>query len=147
MRAVVLLLLVAFASARKYEKREIAGILRRAEMDGYQGVSLAASSHFFPGMCLIEHESQYESEAKGPKNDDGSTDYGIFQINNNFWCKDPNFDGRANGCGVSCSELVRDINKSINCAKKVVKQQGIGAWMAWVSHCKGKDLSPYVLGI
>ncbi|XP_062410857.1 uncharacterized protein LOC134101272 [Sardina pilchardus] len=144
MRAVVLLLLlVAFASAKRYGKGEIANILRRAGMDGFQGISLAN------WMCLIEHESQYDSEAKNPYNSDGSTDYGIFQINNRFWCKDPNFRGDGNGCGVSCSDLVRDINTSINCAKTVVSQSrdGIGAWVAWRNKCQGKDLSSYVRGI
>lgn len=37
----LLLLVAAVASAKEYGRRELAGILRNAGMDGYKGVSLA----------------------------------------------------------------------------------------------------------
>ena len=41
MRAIVLLLLVAAASAKVYDHCELARTLKDAGMDGYRGVSLA----------------------------------------------------------------------------------------------------------
>nr|XP_036848427.1 lysozyme C, milk isozyme-like [Manis javanica] len=38
-----------------------------------------------------------------------------------------------------------NISDDISCAKRVVKDpNGMSAWVAWVKHCKGKDLSTYL---
>ena len=50
-------------------------------------------------MCLVKHESSYNSRTKGPRNKNGSYDYGIFQINDKYWCK----VGSAGGdCNIDC---------------------------------------------
>lgn len=36
--------------------------------------------------CLVKHESAYNSKAKGPQNKNKSFDWGIFQINDKYWC-------------------------------------------------------------
>lgn len=50
--------------------------------------------------CLVKHESSYNSRTRGPKNSNGSYDYGIFQINDKYWCK----VGKPGGdCNIDCN--------------------------------------------
>lgn len=57
---------------------------------------------FVVGICLAFYESSFNTNAVGPKNYDGSRDYGIFQINSRWWCT--NGAGKsANGCRISCN--------------------------------------------
>ncbi|KAG5272687.1 hypothetical protein AALO_G00168260 [Alosa alosa] len=141
MRAVVLLLLVAVASAKVYDHCELARTLKAAGMDGYRGVSLA------DWVCLSKWESSYNTQATN-KNTDGSTDYGIFQINSKWWCNDGKTPRAKNACNINCDALLTDnIQTAITCAKRVVRDpNGIRAWVAWRNHCQGQDLTPYLAG-
>ncbi|XP_031433021.1 lysozyme C II-like [Clupea harengus] len=141
MRAVVFLLLVAAASAKVYDHCELARTLKDAGMDGYRGVSLA------DWVCLSKWESSYNTEAIN-HNTDGSTDYGIFQINSKWWCNDGATPGAKNACNINCSALQTDnIQTAITCAKRVVRDpNGIRAWVAWRKHCQNQDLRPYLAG-
>ncbi|XP_049908341.1 lysozyme C [Epinephelus moara] len=141
MRGLVFLLLVALASAKVYERCEWARLLKANGMDGYHGNSLA------DWVCLSQWESGYSTTVTN-HNRDGSTDYGIFQINSRWWCEDGHTSRSANACSISCSELLTDdVSKAINCAKRVVRDpNGIRAWVAWRLHCEGRDLSSYVAG-
>nr|XP_032828211.1 lysozyme C-1/C-2-like [Petromyzon marinus] len=95
-------------------------------------------------MCLAFAESSYNTAATHP-NPNGSTDYGIFQINSKWWC-DNGTKGH-NACKIKCSELLgSDITESVTCAKLVLKEQGLEAWDGWKAKCRGKDLSAYVQG-
>jgi lysozyme C len=50
-------------------------------------------------MCLVKHESSFNSGVKGGPNSDGSYDYGIFQINSRYWCR----PGKRGGeCNIEC---------------------------------------------
>nr|Q9DD65.1 RecName: Full=Lysozyme C; AltName: Full=1,4-beta-N-acetylmuramidase C; Flags: Precursor [Paralichthys olivaceus]BAB17215.1 chicken-type lysozyme [Paralichthys olivaceus]BAB18249.1 c-type lysozyme [Paralichthys olivaceus] len=140
MRTLVVLLLVAVANARVYERCEWARLLRNQGMDGYRGISLAN------WVCLTEWESHYNTRATN-HNTDGSTDYGIFQINSRWWCNDSQTP-TSNACNIRCSELLTDdVIVAIKCAKRVVRDpNGIGAWVAWRQHCQGQDLSSYLAG-
>ena len=140
MRSLVFLLLVALASAKVYERCEFARALKSNGMDGYYGISLAN------WVCLSKWESSYNTRAIN-HNTDGSTDYGIFQINSRWWCNDGLIPSK-NACAISCRELLTDdISVAINCAKRVVRDpNGIAAWVAWVSNSKNRDLSSYVSG-
>ncbi|XP_034753053.1 lysozyme C-like [Etheostoma cragini] len=138
MRCYVFLLFVALANAKVYTRCEWARVLKAYKMDGYGGISLAN------WVCLSRHESSYNTAAIN-KNRDGSTDYGIFQINSRWWCN----DGRtrtSNACNINCSELLtNNVRVAINCAKRVVMDpNGIGAWVAWLNHCRGRDLTSFV---
>uniref|UniRef100_A0AAV2LP60 lysozyme n=1 Tax=Knipowitschia caucasica TaxID=637954 RepID=A0AAV2LP60_KNICA len=114
------------------------------------GVSLA------DWVCLIENESRYNTRATN-KNKDGSTDYGLFQINSKYWCLDGgvsrangcniNCQGvsRANGCNIDCQELFQ-LGEAVSCAKRVVQDpNGIRAWVGWVKNCD-RDLSHFLDG-
>jgi len=91
--------------------------------------------------CIAEHESSYRTEVVGPPNSDGSNDYGIFQINDLYWCQPPSGKFSHNGCGLSCNDLLTDdISRSVRCAQTVLGQQGWPAWSTW-HFCSG-DLPP-----
>ncbi|KAG5671030.1 hypothetical protein PVAND_001248 [Polypedilum vanderplanki] len=88
--------------------------------------------------CLVQHESSYNSKAKGGPNKNGSYDYGIFQINSKYWCG----IGKVGGdCNLNCNSLLTDdISDDIRCAKIIYKRHNFSAWYGWVNHCKGKAL-------
>ncbi|KAM4615252.1 lysozyme C II-like [Polymixia lowei] len=141
MRSLVFFLLVAIAHAKVFDRCEWARVLKANGMDGYRGHSLAN------WVCLTKWESSYNTQATN-HNTDGSTDYGIFQINSRYWCEDYTTPRGRNVCGIQCSELLtNDVSIAIQCAKRVVRDpNGIGAWVAWRRHCENRDLSSYVAG-
>ncbi|KAM6902473.1 lysozyme C-like [Xenentodon cancila] len=140
MKSLLFLLLVAVASAIKFERCEWARLLKSQGMDGYRGYSLAN------WVCLTWWESNYNTNIIN-HNTDGSTDYGIFQINSRWWCDDGQIP-TSNACNIRCSEFLTDnIGVAINCAKRIVRDpNGIEAWVAWRVHCKNQDLRFYVAG-
>ncbi|XP_043825074.1 lysozyme C-like [Dromiciops gliroides] len=123
------------------ERCEFARRIKQLGMDGYHGISLAT------WVCLVEAESNFNTEATNYNPEDKSTDYGIYQINSHYWCNDGKTPDASNGCNVQCSELQEDdLIKATNCAKKIVDQQGIQAWVGWQRKCQGKDVSHYLYG-
>lgn len=38
-------------------------------------------------MCLVKHESNFEQTAINRQNNDASWDWGLFQINDRYWCR------------------------------------------------------------
>lgn len=59
----------------------------------------------FLGVCLVEYESTRNSTAKGGPNWDGSYDWGLFQINDRYWCR-PGYPGGV--CKITCeSKMIR----------------------------------------
>ncbi|XP_020845895.1 lysozyme C [Phascolarctos cinereus] len=125
---------------RKLERCDFARRIK-PYLDGYHGISLAN------WVCLARWESNFNTKATNYNPRDQSTDYGIFQINSHYWCNDGKTPNSFNKCGVHCSEVQDDtLDKAIQCAKKIVDEQGIGAWVAWRNKCKGKDVSKYLEG-
>lgn len=53
------------------------------------------------GVCLVESESSYRTDIVGPPNVDGSRDWGLFQINDRYWCQGQ-YAGSKNMCGKNC---------------------------------------------
>lgn len=91
----------------------------------------------FPGytiptmVCISKYESSYNCDAKN-KNTDGSSDYGLMQINSYYWCSgDPL--SKYNECKVACSSLY-NCQYNTNCAYIVWKQQGYTAWYGYQKH-------------
>ncbi|XP_054859658.1 lysozyme C, milk isozyme-like [Eublepharis macularius] len=137
----LLFLFVAVNEARVFGKCELARIFKQHGLDGYAGYSLGN------WVCLAYYESSYNSRTVGPRNSDGSRDYGIFQINSRWWCS--NGEGKtSNGCHTSCSSFTNDdITDDINCAKTIVRDPNkMGAWVAWKNRCRGTDLSKWTSG-
>ncbi|XP_077292783.1 lysozyme-like [Arctopsyche grandis] len=92
-------------------------------------------------VCLVESESTRNSTAKGGPNWDGSYDWGLFQINDYYWCK-VGYPGGV--CKISCESLLSDdISTSTKCVKTIYGIHGFDAWYGWKYRCQGNlpDLS------
>ena len=90
-------------------------------------------------VCISKYESSWNCGATN-KNTDGSTDYGLFEINSYYWCSgDPT--SKYNECGTSCSSLM-DCQKNTNCAYRVYKEQGFNAWYGYKYHKSECDSYP-----
>jgi len=82
-------------------------------------------------VCISKYESSFNCDATN-KNSDGSTDYGLMQINSYYWCSgDPL--SKYNECKMSCSSLF-DCQNNAKCAYTVWKQQGYNAWYGYKYH-------------
>lgn len=82
-------------------------------------------------VCTSKYESSYNCDATN-KNTDGSTDYGLMQINSYYWCSgDPM--SKYNECKIACSSLF-NCQYNTNCAYIVWKQQGYTAWYGYQKH-------------
>ncbi|OWR44725.1 lysozyme II [Danaus plexippus plexippus] len=87
-------------------------------------------------VCLVEHESGRNTSKIGKVNKNGSRDYGLFQINDKYWCSNTSSKGK--DCNVTCAEVSQDdITKAATCAKKIFKRHGFNAWYGWKNHCQG----------
>uniref|UniRef100_A0A182PRC9 Lysozyme n=1 Tax=Anopheles epiroticus TaxID=199890 RepID=A0A182PRC9_9DIPT len=114
--------------AKKFGKCELAKALAN------NGIAKASLPDW---ICLVQNESAFSTSATN-KNKNGSTDYGIFQINNKYWC-DSGYG--SNDCKIACSSLLNDdITDDIKCAKLIHKRHGFNAWYGWKNHCNGKTL-------
>ena len=81
--------------------------------------------------CISKYESSWNCKANN-KNTDGSTDYGLFEINSYYWCSgDPT--SKYNECNVPCTSLY-DCQKNTDCAYKVYREQGYNAWYGYQYH-------------
>lgn len=101
---------------------QVASYLRKS---GFPEYSIATM------ICISKYESSYNCDATN-KNTDGSTDYGLMQINSYYWCSgDPK--SKYNSCGTTCSSLF-NCQTNTNCAYTVWKQQGFTAWYGYKNH-------------
>ena len=82
-------------------------------------------------VCISKYESSYNCDATN-KNTDGSTDYGLMQINSYYWCSGDALS-KYNECKASCSSLF-NCQYNTNCAYIVWKQQGYTAWYGYQKH-------------
>ena len=90
-------------------------------------------------VCISKYESSWNCAASN-KNVDGSTDYGLFEINSYYWCSgDPT--SKYDECQTSCNSLF-DCQKNANCAYKVYKEQGFNAWYGYQYHKSECDSYP-----
>lgn len=82
-------------------------------------------------VCTSKYESSYNCDATH-KNTDGSSDYGLMQINSYYWCSGDALS-KYNSCGATCSSLL-NCQSNANCAYTVWKQQGYTAWYGYKNH-------------
>lgn len=82
-------------------------------------------------VCIAKWESSFNCGATN-HNNDGSTDYGLFEINSYYWCSG-DAKSKYDECNTSCSSLM-DCQKNTNCAYKVYKEQGYNAWYGYKAH-------------
>ncbi|XP_044726455.1 lysozyme-like [Chrysoperla carnea] len=92
-------------------------------------------------VCIAEHESHGNTSAIRGPGWDGSFDYGLFLLSDNYWC---NKGTPGKQCNVACESLLLDnVQASVDCAKVVYYYHGFTAWQSWYAFCNGKlpDLS------
>ncbi|XP_038188227.1 lysozyme-like protein 1 [Arvicola amphibius] len=128
------------AESKVYTRCKLAKIFVKAGLDNYGGFNLGN------WICMAYYESHYNTTVQKVL-EDGSTDYGIFQINSFTWCRNVRLQQK-NHCHVACSALITDdLTDAILCAKKIVKEtQGMNYWQGWKKHCEGKDMSEWKKG-
>ncbi|XP_013922289.1 PREDICTED: lysozyme C, milk isozyme-like [Thamnophis sirtalis] len=137
----LLFFLVVASEAKRLSQCELASLLKQQGMAGFAGVSLEN------WVCMVAHESSFDTQAMNRKNKNRSVDYGIFQINSHYWCND-NRGHSHNTCNKPCSDFLNDdIIDDIACAKRVVSDpKGMNAWEGWKNNCRGRDLSRWTQG-
>lgn len=88
-------------------------------------------------VCLIESESS-KNTSKVTNKANGSTSYGLFQINDREWCK----LGKAGGkCKKKCEDFTDDdIKDDSICAKYIQAELGFRNWEGWIRGCYGRTL-------
>lgn len=77
-------------------------------------VGVPARQHDFM-VCIARNESNFDPAAINDENDDGSTDYGLFQINSFYWPSDT-----AGGPCASSGKLTSSSLENAKCAKIVL---------------------------
>ncbi|KAJ6640865.1 Lysozyme S [Pseudolycoriella hygida] len=89
-------------------------------------------------ICIASHASNLNTSAVSIINPDGSTNYGIFQINNSYWCSPS-----GTGCGTTCLDLQdSDIRDDVECIRKIydihqkISGDGFDAWSSYKHHCQ-----------
>ncbi|XP_008047116.1 sperm acrosome-associated protein 5-like [Carlito syrichta] len=133
-------LMVATVDAKIYERCELAKKLEKAGLNSYKGYSIG------DWLCMAHYESGFDTSFVD-HNLDGSSDYGIFQLNSAWWC-DNGVTPTQNLCQMHCQDLLnRHILDDIMCAKRIIaSQSGMSAWNSWKEHCSGHDLSEWLKG-
>nr|BBE08151.1 C-type lysozyme [Plautia stali] len=122
--------IVATAYGRKLMKCELARQLL------WLGLS---TSEIPDWVCLIDAESHMQTDLITGPLSDGSSNYGLFQINNKRWCGEKD---RGGDCAVKCSQLAaKNIKRSIDCAMVIFKEMGgFSYWKGWRQNCQEKQL-------
>ncbi|XP_062534056.1 lysozyme-like [Armigeres subalbatus] len=133
--ALLMLLLVGalvLTEAKKFDKCSLAKALLA------QGFNKGDLRNW---VCLVQNESGMDTTKKN-NNRNGSTDWGLFQINDRYWCNPQDKSKKtSNECKTNCSEFLKDdISKASTCVKKIFKRHGFRAWYGWINRCEGKTL-------
>ncbi|XP_067848354.1 lysozyme C-1-like [Heptranchias perlo] len=120
-------ILLMVASAKIFEKCELARALKEGGLDGFKGYSLKE------WVCTAFYESTYNTGAINLNWNSGkilSVDCGLFQINSFWWCLDDETPVTKRNCGMSCSAFLDDdLTDDIQCAKSIVTlHPGMKAW-------------------
>lgn len=91
-------------------------------------------------ICIAQTLSSLNTAVQAPKNADGSSSHGLFQISDKYWC---DVNGNGNGCNIDCSELRdADISNDMQCVQKIFDEHqrlfgdGFHAWAPYEHHCK-----------
>ncbi|XP_072843191.2 sperm acrosome membrane-associated protein 3 [Pogona vitticeps] len=114
--------LVAKVYGKIFSRCELASVLKQWGMDGRQGYGLG------DWVCLAYFASTFNTAAV-VHNADGTSEYGIFQLNSRSWCADHHSQSE-NFCSMSCSDLLtNDIEDDVICLQKATaKAGGLKTW-------------------
>ncbi|XP_059620889.1 lysozyme c-1 [Phlebotomus argentipes] len=127
---VLLGLFLGLCDARRYDEcelaRELAQYFPRSQLPDW--------------ICLVQSESNFDTRAMNKHNKDGSWDWGLFQINDRYWCSGHHHE-RKNICGIDCETMLNSgLGYQINCVKKIHKIHGFEGWEGWKAKCMGRNL-------
>ncbi|XP_038609203.1 lysozyme C I-like [Tachyglossus aculeatus] len=139
MKSLILLCVLLVASqAKVFKKCELSRVMKQNGLADYLGITLPN------WVCMAYQESGYNTQVIQHISD-GSTSYGIFQINSHHWCDDGKTRGARNDCKISCFKFLDgDLRDDIECAKKIAQiYRGMSAWVGWTLFCRGHDLYQY----
>lgn len=68
-------------------------------------------------ICIVQRESNFDTAAIGRLNADGSSDHGLFQISDIYWCSN---SGVGKACSASCASFRDDnIADDVQCIKRI----------------------------
>ncbi|KAI5708022.1 hypothetical protein M8J77_014796 [Diaphorina citri] len=102
-------------------------------------------------VCIATKESNRNSNARSPKNGNGSRDHGIFQINDKYWCTASGPAGKE--CHAKCSSFEdNNITDDVACVVKIHSQtqrargNGFQAWSTYHYCNTNSKVSTYVRG-
>lgn len=139
MNLLVVSTILALASARVYERCELA----RDLLNKYK----VPRDQLATWICIADHESRFNTSAVGTTNSDGSSDHGIFQISDKYWCT-PGW-----ACGIDCDSLRDDdLSDDWKCARRIYKEHqflsgdGFNAWAVYSTRCKSSTVTDYLKG-
>uniref|UniRef100_A0A670YK46 Uncharacterized protein n=1 Tax=Pseudonaja textilis TaxID=8673 RepID=A0A670YK46_PSETE len=76
-------LLACFVQTKIYHRCELAHVLKKNGMDGYEGYNLAS------WVCMAFYETGFDTKTIDHHRG-GTKDYGIFHINSGLWCRENN---------------------------------------------------------
>lgn len=79
-------------------------------------------------MCIAQTLSNFNTAIEAPKNADGSSSHGLFQISDQFWC---DLNGNGKGCELNCNDLKdADITDDVRCITKIFDEHArlFGNW-------------------
>uniref|UniRef100_A0A8C0LSU7 Lysozyme like 6 n=1 Tax=Canis lupus dingo TaxID=286419 RepID=A0A8C0LSU7_CANLU len=110
--------LIAINQASLINRCDLARVLRKEDLDGFEGYSLN------DWLCLAFVESRFNI-SKVNENADGSFDYGIFQINSHYWCNDYRSHSE-NICHADCQGLARAPGWESSTHRTSLPIQGLG---------------------
>lgn len=98
--ALISLLIIAFnaTNAKIFSKCDFAKAMKNSGIP---------KSDIADWVCLVTSESGLNTAAKNTKNSNGSYDWGIFQINDKYWCMR---DRAGNDCNIKCSGKLEALN-------------------------------------
>ncbi|XP_004871981.2 sperm acrosome-associated protein 5 isoform X2 [Heterocephalus glaber] len=128
------ILMAPNVDAKIFEHCELAKKLEKAGLNSYKGYSIR------DWLCMAHYKSGFDTSFVD-HNPDGSSEYGIFQLNS-AWC-DNGITPTKNFCHMDCQDLLNHhILDDITCAKLIVySKNSMNAWDSWSQHCSGHDLS------
>ncbi|KAE8745817.1 Salivary lysozyme-like [Frankliniella occidentalis] len=98
-------------------------------------------------MCIAYRESRYDSLHIN-SNNDGSKDYGLFQINNRYWCtNNESPEPNQNMCNVGCQTVLNDLSETVKCIK-IMYAKSNNTWQPWITYpyCLEEDMTQFTKG-
>ncbi|MPC27841.1 Lysozyme C, milk isozyme [Portunus trituberculatus] len=106
------------SSAVKWSARRCYGVSSILTHGSYMAEAVV-QAYPTPGVCIAQYESTFNTKAHNKQNSDGSQDYGLFQLNNKYWCGNTH----KNECNMPCEALLdEDITDDVRCMKKIIRE-------------------------